>query len=50
MSKENIEVCDECKSEYYRSSSKMTNLCPNCAHILYDYENCNHKFENGRCI
>jgi hypothetical protein len=28
----------------------MTNLCPECSHILYGYENCEHEFENGRCV
>lgn len=45
-----IIICDECKSEFYDDSSPMKNLCPECAHILYEYENCNHKFENQRCI
>ncbi len=27
----------------------MANLCPECAYVLYGYENCNHRFENGRC-
>jgi len=42
-------TCDECGSEYYKSTSQMTNLCPQCACVLYGYENCNHQFENGRC-
>lgn len=50
MSKKEIAVCDECGSEYWRSQSKMMSLCPNCAHMLYGYENCVHVFENGRCI
>jgi len=45
-----ITICTECKSEYYQHSSNMTSLCPECAHVLYGYENCNHQFENGRCI
>jgi len=45
-----IIICDECGSEYYLNSSKMTNLCPECSHILYGYENCNHNFESGRCL
>ena len=44
-----IAICDECGSEYFKSTSKMDALCPECAHILYGYENCNHQFENGRC-
>jgi len=43
-------VCDECGSEYYQSTSKMASLCPECSSILYGYENCTHKFENGRCV
>lgn len=27
----------------------MVNLCPECCHVFYGYENCNHQFENGRC-
>lgn len=43
-------ICDECGSEYLKSSSKMDSLCPECAHILYGYPNCEHVFEDGRCI
>ncbi len=46
----NLKICDECKSDYYSETSKMENLCPNCASLLYGYENCVHQFENGRCI
>ena len=42
-------ICDECGSEFLLSSSKMKALCPECAHILYGYENCGHVFKNGRC-
>jgi hypothetical protein len=28
----------------------MSNLCPECAYILYDYKNCEHQFLNGRCV
>ena len=45
----NIKVCDECGSEYLASKSKMASLCPECAHVIYGYENCNHVFENGKC-
>lgn len=44
-----IRSCNECKSEYYIDSSRMGGLCPECSHILYNYENCIHQFENGRC-
>ena len=43
-------ICAECGSVFLRSASKMAGLCPECAHILYGYENCPHQFENGRCI
>ena len=43
-------VCNECGSRFLKSSSKMEALCPECAHVLYGYPNCNHAFENGRCI
>lgn len=46
----NISACDECDSEYYSDTSQMTNLCPECSHVLYCYENCQHEFANGRCI
>ena len=40
-----IAICDECESEYYQDTSKMSNLCPECSSILYGYENCVHKFK-----
>lgn len=46
----NIEVCSECQSEYDGLTSEMQRLCPECAHYLYGYRNCNHQFENGRCV
>jgi hypothetical protein len=49
-SNKNISTCDECNSKYYSGTSQMNNLCPECAHILYGYKNCEHQFENGRCI
>ncbi|SEK82597.1 hypothetical protein [Ruminococcus albus] len=42
-------ICDECGSEFLLSASKMKGLCPECSHILYGYENCEHVFKNGRC-
>lgn len=49
MNKE-LTTCKECKSEYFTATSKMEKLCPNCAHFLYGYERCYHRFENGeRC-
>lgn len=50
MNDKTIKICDECESEYFQDTSKMANLCPNCAHYLYGYENCKHHFVNGRCI
>ncbi|PKH52109.1 hypothetical protein CXF68_16045 [Tenacibaculum sp. Bg11-29] len=45
-----ISFCNECNSEYYKESSKMIGICPECSFKLYGYDNCEHKFENGRCI
>ena len=45
-----IAVCEECGSEFLRSSSKMKGLCPECAAVLYGYEKCEHIFRNGRCV
>ncbi|WP_253279776.1 hypothetical protein [Nonlabens sp. MIC269] len=45
-----IKICDECDSEYYSDTSKMTKMCPDCSHFLYGYDNCNHEFKNGRCV
>ncbi len=28
----------------------MENLCPECSNVLYEYQNCEHQFENKRCI
>lgn len=47
--KQEIKKCNECSSEFYINSSEMKALCPNCSHFLYGYENCKHKFKNGRC-
>lgn len=43
-------ICDECQSSYFIDSSKMENLCPNCAHKLYGYPNCSHHFKDGICV
>ncbi len=46
----NITVCDECGSEYYSEKSEMNSLCPECTHIIYGYNNCDHVFDgNCRC-
>lgn len=50
MEESKIELCDECGSGFLKEMSKMKKLCPECAHILYGYPNCNHVFKNGRCI
>ncbi|MCM1270563.1 MAG: hypothetical protein NC247_08090 [Ruminococcus flavefaciens] len=50
MENSDIEVCDECGSEYLTSTSKMKKLCPECASILYGYEICKHIFKDGKCI
>jgi uncharacterized protein with PIN domain len=43
-------ICSECKSEFYLATSEMKNLCTECACYLYGYKNCDHQFENGRCV
>ncbi len=45
-----IGICAECGSEYLKSTSEMLALCPECAHILYGYENCQHVFKDGKCM
>ena len=50
MNDRSIGICDECGSEYILEKSKMKSLCPNCAHMIYGYENCKHIFENGKCV
>lgn len=47
---EEIRICDECGSAFIASASKMMGLCPECASILYGYENCDHVFEDGVCV
>ncbi len=37
-------ICVECGSEYLASASKMMELCPECASVLYGYDNCKHIF------
>ena len=44
-----IKIGDECESEYYANASKMMKLCPDCSHYLYEYPNCEHDFQKGRC-
>ncbi len=50
MNDHSIGICDECGSEYVLEKSKMKSLCPNCAHMIYGYENCKHIFKQGRCV
>lgn len=50
MDKKEIVVCNECGSKFFKKSSNMMGLCPECAYYLYGYPNCNHVFKNGRCI
>jgi hypothetical protein len=41
--------CDECGSSYFAKTSSMIALCPECAHLLYGYPNCDHSFVDERC-
>ena len=50
MVEKELAVCDECGSLFFKGSSQMMGLCPECAHILYGYPNCPHHFQNGRCV
>ncbi len=50
MKKRELSICVECESNYFKGSSEMMSLCPNCAHKLYGYDNCDHIFEQGICI
>ena len=43
--KREIKICSECEGEYYAGSSKMMELCPDCSHYLYGYQNCKHDFK-----
>ncbi|MGV3612387.1 MAG: hypothetical protein ACO1N0_15620 [Fluviicola sp.] len=45
-----LAVCEECESDYFAKTSEMMSMCPDCSHYLYNYPNCVHEFENGRCI
>ena len=49
IQKKEFAVCNECGSLFFKGSSQMMALCPECAHILYGYPNCPHHFQNGRC-
>ena len=50
MTEKELAVCDECGSLFFKGSSQMMGLCPECAHILYGYPNCDHHFQDGRCV
>ena len=41
--------CDECGSTYRAQNSQVSALCPECAHQLYGYPPCPHRFAAGRC-
>lgn len=49
MNSASIHECDECRSMYLAATSQMSKLCPECAHHLYGYCNCDHLFVDGRC-
>lgn len=42
-------TCDECNSPFFAPASHMDGLCPECAHHLYGYLNCDHVFSQGTC-
>lgn len=43
-------TCSECYSEFLLAKSAIKNLCPECSYLIYGYDNCQHSFENGKCI
>ena len=50
VAEKELAVCDECGSLFFKGFSQMMGLCPECAHILYGYPNCDHHFQDGRCV
>ena len=44
-----MRCCDECGSDYVTATSRMVQLCSECAHRLYGYPRCPHAFERDRC-
>jgi len=42
--------CVECESLYFKDASRMSDLCPECAHRLYGYPRCDHDLERDRCL
>ncbi len=49
MAERAINTCDGCGSSYFADASRMSGLCPECAHWLYGYDNCRHQMLDGRC-
>jgi predicted RNA-binding Zn-ribbon protein involved in translation (DUF1610 family) len=49
MTERETKTCDECGSLFFSDASRMDRLCPECAHLLYGYETCDHTFTDGRC-
>ena len=41
--------CDECGSPFKPEATEMAGICAECAHLLYGYPACKHKFVEGRC-
>ena len=35
MAEKELAICDECGSLFFKGSSQMMGLCPECAHVLY---------------
>ncbi|OON70355.1 hypothetical protein B0919_06430 [Hymenobacter sp. CRA2] len=50
LAKRDTNACGECGSLYFADASKIMALCPECAHWLYGYSNCNHTMEQDRCL
>jgi len=48
-SNQELNTCVECDSPYFKNTSKMAALCPDCSHKLYGYPPCKHQFEDGFC-
>ena len=44
-----MKSCAECGSRFIAAVSPMSGLCPECAHQLYGYDNCEHQMQDGRC-
>jgi hypothetical protein len=51
MDAEHREVrrCDECGNDHFASTSRMSRLCPECAHWLYGYQRCVHDLTDNLC-